>query len=244
MEDEARDRTRRRIAAAGSRVFGESPIEGLPPSPTSTKVIPLRGPVQVVLEVVFEAMERRGLYWCWGCEDWVETYSAEIGDSYEWGTYCKVCRESVEEQLTERDAEALWSAIPILRDREPDPVRIARQSAERWEAHYKAQVKRLVEAGYDVPHPSAPPIMTAEHSAGIDFGKPVVHPATVTTAVDANGAVDVVVTGMDLGRVPDKTIIAVHRDGKVVGVCECEVDDHMHGHESCCQLSSRYQPPV
>ncbi|HVI04121.1 MAG TPA: hypothetical protein VM869_35765 [Enhygromyxa sp.] len=47
---EQRDRLRARIASAGDRRFGESPLEGLPPSPTSTKVIPLRGPVQVVLE--------------------------------------------------------------------------------------------------------------------------------------------------------------------------------------------------
>lgn len=111
-EHEARDRLARRIASAGSRIFGESPIADAPPSPVSSRTATITGPTEAVLELLSESMLAAGLAWCPWCEDWVPFTScqSDVGHYHE----CDHCRGFVDDEPDEEDAVAVWTAIPTI----------------------------------------------------------------------------------------------------------------------------------
>jgi hypothetical protein len=96
----------------------ESPLADTPPSPVSSAALPhLATERDAVLGIVDEFMSQLGLAWCDDCEAWVTFSTGQIGDTGDWGAWCRPGRHSLPEDLDDarRPSEAVWQAVPVMR---------------------------------------------------------------------------------------------------------------------------------
>lgn len=152
IQREVDERLRERIGNAGRRTFGESPLEGLAPSESSSSRLELKGPVEAVLEMLAEVMAELGLAWCGWCERWESFRSGPIGDTGDHGCWCSTCGMSVDGSIEHAEHEAVWQAVPVLAPKLREVVVLdhidklaVRRPDPRERAKMNAAVRRLAD---------------------------------------------------------------------------------------------------